>query len=436
MEWNKQIFPITLFLLVFLSCDKAEINPLKVDYDRAFEMHKMASTFQDSSDHLNAARYFLKAGEQGFEPNEAYILAALAYIKVSKIDSAVEMIERLVDLGKRDFWYFENTEDFKLLTQHPKYEKLKDRIIENEAIYNEQHKDINNVVVETSDIDNFWEAFELAERAGSQKEKVDIYRKEYFEKGTVGLRDFTFFKMRNGGIEGFTDFVEEHREYYAAIKEPVNEAAKKIDSLKYYFEEVQKYVPDATLSNYYFVVGMHTSFGTVSMNGSLIGIENVVDENTPVQLLPEHRRSIVAPASFLPWVLVHELIHTYQNRSNPTLIGATITEGTADFVTELILGKPVPKPLYRIYGEENETMLWEEFQKEMMGTKLKDWIAGVTKERKEQGWPQDLGYFIGYKIAKGYYENKEKKTEAIRELFRNENPMLILKKSGYMNYGK
>ena len=48
------------------------------------------------------------------------------------------------------------------------------------------------------------------------------------------------------------------------------------------------------------------------MNGSLIGLENVIDKNTPIGTLPEHRRSIAKPVDFLSFVLIHELIHNYQ----------------------------------------------------------------------------------------------------------------------------
>jgi len=50
------------------------------------------------------------------------------------------------------------------------------------------------------------------------------------------------------------------------------------------------------------------------------------------------------------------------------------------------------------------------------------------------GWPSDLSYFIGYKIAKGYYENSMDKDKAIKDLLENKNPHIILEISKYGNF--
>jgi len=163
-------------------------------------------------------------------------------------------------------------------------------------------------------------------------------------------------------------------------------------------------------------------------------LENVIDESTPIETLPEYRIDVVAQASFLPFVLIHELMHTYQNTSNKTLLGATIVEGGADFLTELIAGEPNPKPKYRIYGEANEKQVFSEFKENLENTNHTNWIAGRDDVKKEQGWPNDLSYFIGYKIAKGYYENSIDKKKAIQDLLDVKNPYNILKESRYENY--
>jgi hypothetical protein len=55
----------------------------------------------------------------------------------------------------------------------------------------------------TSDIDNFYKAFDLA--INDTDNAKNIFKKEYFSKGTKGLKDF--YKTKIGNIDKFTKFV-------------------------------------------------------------------------------------------------------------------------------------------------------------------------------------------------------------------------------------
>ena len=53
--------------------------------------------------------------------------------------------------------------------------------------------------------------------------------------------------------------------------------------------------------------------------------------------------------------------------------------------------------------------------------------------RPTDGKPNDLGYFIGYRIAQAYYEKARDKRQALREIItaRNGNVRELLAMSGY-----
>ena len=91
-----------------------------------------------------------------------------------------------------------------------------------------------------------------------------------------------------------------------------------------------------------------------------------------------------------------------------------------------------PKPSWTTELLENYMKkIWEEFKQNFDSKNHKNWIAGVDKEKENLGWPSDLSYFIGYKIAEGYYKNTEDKGKAIKDLLRNKDPYRILEVSGY-----
>ncbi len=430
-----------IFSVSFLSCngkteeEKNERENLssskKVNYDEALKYYDFARTAIKEEKYREAAEHYIKAAEFGFNPQNAYMSAIFFYLKEEDPNEAMKAANLLAARGYRDIRPFENDQNFIVLMDHPEWEDLKATIEANKEEYERNHKDPSQITIETSDISRFWIAFDKAAEVDSIEEKVEIYRQEYFNPGTPGLQDFTFMKMRKG-IRDFVEFVENHRDYYEGVKTPTNKALEYLANLPDYFEKVKAIVPSASFSDFYFVIGRHTSFGTVSLNGSLIGLENVVDENTPLESLPESRQSVVAPATFLPFVLIHELIHTYQNTSNSSLLGATIVEGGADLITELAMGPPQPTPPYRIYGEANEVKIWKHFKKDMDQSSQKGWVGGVSDyEAPEDGWVRDLAYFVGYKITRAYYDQAEDKEQAIQDLLDIKDPYKILEASGY-----
>jgi uncharacterized protein YjaZ len=77
----------------------------------------------------------------------------------------------------------------------------------------------------------------------------------------------------------------------------------------------------------------------------------------------------------------------------------------------------------------HEAELWAEFSKHFDDTNFFPWMYGKPPDGK----PNDLGYFIGYRIAQAYYEQAADKKQAIRDIItaRNGNVRELLAMSGY-----
>ena len=106
----------------------------------------------------------------------------------------------------------------------------------------------------------------------------------------------------------------------------------------------------------------------------------------------------------------------------------TFLEGTADFLGEMISGSQINNAAHE-YGLGHEHALWQEFKSHFDDRQFYPWMYG----RPPDGRPNDLGYFIGYRIAEAYYNRTADKQHAIRDIISggNDNVRELLAKSGY-----
>jgi hypothetical protein len=64
------------------------------------------------------------------------------------------------------------------------------------------------------------------------------------------------------------------------------------------------------------------------------------------------------------------------------------------------------------YGNSHTKELWEEFKSRM---NQNDWTGWLYYQR-DKSRPKDLGYWMGYKICKSYYEKASDKQQAIHDI--------------------
>ena len=132
----------------------------------------------------------------------------------------------------------------------------------------------------------------------------------------------------------------------------------------------------------------------------------------------------------IPYIVAHELIHFQQKNwsENPTLLQQSIIEGSADFLGKLISGTNTNQQVNN-YGNKNEEKLCKEFIKRMDSTNYVDWLYGVSGKDDR---PNDLGYWIGYKITEQYFKNSTDKKLAVRDILDIKDYKAFLNKSGYL----
>lgn len=131
------------------------------------------------------------------------------------------------------------------------------------------------------------------------------------------------------------------------------------------------------------------------------------------------------------YVLAHEYVHVQQvnaaaitDKESPTVLELSLVEGIGEFVGELIAGDVAFVHTVDAAGRERE--IETRFAADLDKTDLSDWLYNGTLET-----PGDIGYWVGYRIAKAYYRNADDKDAALRGMLEMSDAKAFLARSGW-----
>jgi hypothetical protein len=284
-----------------------------------------------------------------------------------------------------------------------------------------QNRDPEAAKIVTDDIGRFWEAFDKA----APQFPAEPFQTLYLSRGTPGLEDF--LELRIESAEKLAETVRSLPRYYASIRESTRRIEEMEPGIRQSFRKLKEIYPDAVFPDVYFLVGRLTSGGTLSERALLIGAEMYGRTPvTPEEELGAWLRQVLQPVDQVPHIVAHELIHYQQKHpGSRILLVQSIREGSADFLAELISGRHINQHVHE-FAEPREAELWREFRERMHGQDFSGWLYGSS-----EGRPNDLGYWMGYKIAKSYYDRAADKRQAIRDILEVEDFDAFLAKSGY-----
>jgi Predicted Zn-dependent protease (DUF2268) len=259
----------------------------------------------------------------------------------------------------------------------------------------------------TQDIDNFWEAFDIF----SKDTTANPFGKHYIDVGSAGVKGFTPHRIQSA--EHLLGTVRRRRTDYEKVRQNTLHMKDKEKQCRSAFYALKYWYPEAVFPPVYFVIGAYNSGGTFNEEGLFIGAEMQTDINN------------------IPYLVAHELIHFQQKNwaEYPTLLQQSIVEGSADFLGELISGANTNQKA-NDYGNRHEELLCREFVTRMDSTLYVDWLYGVSRKDDR---PNDLGYWIGYKITEQYFNKAADKRMAIKEILDIKDYKAFLNKSGYLD---
>ncbi|WP_298307913.1 hypothetical protein [uncultured Erythrobacter sp.] len=206
------------------------------------------------------------------------------------------------------------------------------------------------------------------------------------------------------------------------------------DELRSIYLAFRGLLPEQSLPRIAVVFGGLNSGGTAESDMQVLGLE----------VLCSIAADEAAFRAIMRTFYAHETVHTFQRFGGPKvdadpMLTAAINEGTADYLAALVTGT-VPDPSRDDWASANRHFVLQEFTRDL--AKVRDagldadlrnaaffrWFANAGSS--PEGWPSELGYWVGMQISKGYVENAPDRRAAIRELLAFNDPAEILARSG------
>ncbi|WP_447637753.1 Ig-like domain-containing protein [Flavobacterium microcysteis] len=265
----------------------------------------------------------------------------------------------------------------------------------------------------TTDIDNFWTAYDSIQKTTDFSKKIHLIDRLYIDKGTDGLK--AFMKARNYNDTLWVKLINEYPKFWNSIRPNTLTAKAKITEFENAVATLKKLYPELKEAEMYFTIGGLRSGGTVKGNMVLVGAE--IATGSPATDVSEFKdnwlKNVFAEQTLdnIVSLNIHEYIHTQQTGDRNRVLSQCIKEGSCDFIAELTMQQPLQRK-YFTYGKANAEKTKELFKEEMFTNNFSNWLYNGGKK----GESADLGYYIGYEICKSYYNLAKDKKQAIKDI--------------------
>ena len=291
------------------------------------------------------------------------------------------------------------------------------------------NRDPAKVKFVTSDIGNFWQAYDLAAKETDKAKRIAIFQTEYLDKGSPGLKDF--LRLRIKSAEVLVGTIDRMPKYYASIRPQTLQVNGMEKRMRAAFKKFKSIYPDAVFPDVYFLIGVANSGGTTGPSGLLIGAEMYgKTSKSPMDELSAWLRAVISTVDNVPAIVAHESCHYNQNYNTAQdqrhLLGKALHEGACDTIGELISGRNINDHL-KVYGKTHDAEIWRDFEADMYKPDFSKWIynAVTAKDR-----PADLGYYVGYLITRSYYDNAKDKRQAVHDILNIQDARAFYEASG------
>ena len=271
--------------------------------------------------------------------------------------------------------------------------------------------------VQTGDVDLFYRVYDKADGHPTAEQ----LQREYLDQGSEGLH--LFARLRNITGQRIADTMATNPPLYADAKRCLAVLPQARERLETSLHALGRLYADARFPPVTIAIGRGKP---VAIGAPDTGIQVGLEALCAIDWLnPDIEDRIVH-------VLAHEYAHVQQVRAHalseketPTVLEISLLEGIAEFVGELTAGQVAySRNAAAAVGHELE--IETRFAADLDKTDLSDWAYNATPQV-----PGDLGYWVGYRIAKAYYRNAPDKRQALREILQMDDAKNFLAKSGW-----
>lgn len=247
---------------------------------------------------------------------------------------------------------------------------------------------------------------------------------EYLALGSPSLKEFAQLRRVTG--ERIAARIGTDPEIYENARRCMEVLPAVKQRLAASLAKLSEMYPKAAYPPVAIVVGRGRPVGIVNPSGATIGLEALCAADF---MNPDLEDRFV-------YVIAHEYAHTQQVAArNPpeagdpraTVLRRSLVEGGAEFVAELISGG-VGNARHAQWTRGREAEIETAFVDDMHGTDLSAWTDNYRQVPDE---PYDMGYWVGYRIVKAYYQGAADKNAALARILEMDDPEAFLAESGW-----
>lgn len=269
--------------------------------------------------------------------------------------------------------------------------------------------------IHIEDVERFYRIYDAA---GGHPTAEQLQR-DYLDQGSEGLHQLA--KVRNVTGVRIADTLAKRPELYTNAKKCLAVLPRVRQRVEAALSELVRVYPQARTPPVTIAVGRGKPVGVGSpVTGLQIGLEALCAAEW---MNPDVEERFVH-------VIAHEYAHVQQvqvlvDDEHPTVLERALIEGAAEFVAELTSGK-MGYAHFPALTQGREKEIETAFVSDVDKTDLAEWVDNSTYEKGN-----DLGYWVGYRIVKAYYQRAADKQQAVKEILELSDPQAFLHKSGW-----
>jgi Predicted Zn-dependent protease (DUF2268) len=273
-------------------------------------------------------------------------------------------------------------------------------------------------VIHIEDVARFYKVYESA-HGHPDAEKL---QRDYIDPGSPGLHHLE--KIRNVTGATIVEAMTAHPQIFENAKRCMAVLPRVRLRVASALRKLDRLFPKATFPPVTIVISRGKPAGVADASGVIIGLDALC---AVTYLNPNMEERFVH-------TITHEYTHVQQanlspalyNDPKPTVLDASLIEGAAEFIATLISGETAYHSPYAPADRSRDEEVETRFVTDENEADLSRWIDNGTLTE-----PGDLGYWVGYRIVKAYYEHAANKRQAVREILEMKNPKAFLAKSGW-----
>lgn len=244
---------------------------------------------------------------------------------------------------------------------------------------------------------------------------------DYIDKGTDGLR--RFLDQRHTTAARIEKAISDQPQIYVGARKCLAALPNVRIRVSAALAKLGRLYPAAKFPPITIAVGRGKPVAIADETGVMIGLEALCGV-TWMNPNIENR---------FTYVIAHEYMHVQQalaspafyGKEKPTVLEESLIEGAAEFMGKLTSGG-ASYEYFPAMTKGREKQIETAFAADEDDTNLSKWLYNGTIDK-----PNDLGYWVGSRIVKSYYDHAANKRAAIRDIIEMKDAHAFLAKSGW-----